>query len=271
MTTHAPRATFLLPLSSSVSHSPETTAGTAGYLARCLDFVDLVSSAPAEGLTLSELALASGVPVSTASRLARLLEQRGVASRRPDKRFVPGPALVTLGLRSLRLLAADRYADAVASLGRSTGESVSVGMVVGDEIVLVARHESEHRLRVVATIGDVIAPHRAAMGKAILAFASPGRRDAILRRAVGEQAPAVAAELAEELERAAAHGYACDEEVFAVGLRCRAAPILGADGEADAAISIAGPSSRFTEDLADRHVPALVAATRRLWLAGELP
>lgn len=208
------------------------------------------------------------MPISTASRLARLLEERGLASRRADKRFVPGPALVTLGLRSLRLLAAERYQDAVASLGQSTGESVSVGMMIGDEVVLVARHESEHRLRVVATIGDVIAPHRSAMGKAILAHVSDRRRGEILRRAVGGRAPQVAAELAEELERAAAEGYARDEEVFAVGLRCRAAPIIGADGEAQAAISIAGPSSRFTHDLADAHVPALLEETRRLWLTG---
>ena len=260
--------TLALPLSSTVFHSAEKTGGTGGYLARCLDFVDLVSAAPADGLTLSELALQSGMPVSTASRLARLLEDRGLASRLPDKRFVPGPALVTLGLRSLGLLAADRYREAVARLGRSTGESVSVGMMVADEIVLVARHESEHRLRVVATIGDVIAPHRSAMGKAILAHVPAQRRDEILRRAVGDRAPQVAAELADELDRAAARGYACDEEVFAVGLRCRAAPILGSDRHAQAAISIAGPSSRFTEELAERNVPALLEETRRLWLTG---
>ncbi len=259
-------------MSSSAFHSLEVPdarrGGNVGYLARCLDFVDLVAAAPAEGFTLSELALASHMPVSTASRLARLLEERGLASRRADKRFVPGPALVTLGLRSLRLLAAERYSDTVASLGRCTGESVSLGMLVGDEIVLVARHESEHRLRVVATIGDVIAPHRSAMGKAILAHVSEHRRNEILRRAVGDRAPRVAAELADELERAAAEGYARDEEVFAVGLRCRAAPILGADGEAQSAISIAGPSSRFTLDLAEGHVPALLEETRRLWLTG---
>jgi IclR family acetate operon transcriptional repressor len=255
-------------LSSTAFHSSERTSGTAGYLARCLDFVDLVSAAPADGLTLSELALRSGVPVSTASRLARLLEERGLASRRPDKRFVPGPALVTLGLRSLRLVDAERYREAVAKLGHSTGESVSVGTLVADEIVLVARHESEHRLRVVASIGDVIAPHRSAMGKAILAHVPPPRRDAILRRAVGDGAPRVSAELADELDRAAAQGYASDEEVFAVGLRCRAAPILGPDGHAAAAISIAGPSSRFTEELAERNVPALLDETRRLSLTG---
>jgi IclR family acetate operon transcriptional repressor len=226
--------------------------------------IDLVSTAPPEGLTLSELAEATHLPVSTASRLARLLEQRRLASRRGDKRFVPGPALVTLGLRSLRLLRTEHYREAIANLGRSTGESVSVGMLVGDEIVLVARHESEHRLRVVATIGDVIAPHRSAMGKAVLAHVPEERRHAILRRALGPRAAEVAAELAEELEQTAADGFARDEEVFAVGLRCGAAPLIGADGEAHGAISIAGPSSRFSHELADGCVAQLVDETRRI-------
>jgi DNA-binding IclR family transcriptional regulator len=237
---------------------------TRGYLARVLDLLDLVAAAPPEGLTLSQLAEGARMPVSTASRLARLLEERELARRRADKRFVAGPALVALGLRSLRLLPTDRYAETIESLGRCSGESVSVGLLVGDEVVLVARHESEHRLRVVATIGDVIAPHRSAMGKAILAHVSPARRRAILERAVGARAAEVEAELATELSRAAADGYACDEELFAVGLRCRAAPLLGADGEAQGAISIAGPSSRFTREVADGCVATLLDETHRL-------
>jgi IclR family acetate operon transcriptional repressor len=242
----------------------ETKVEGVSYLGRVLDLLELVADTPLDGLTLSQLADGAHMPVSTASRLARLLEERGLASRRADKRFVAGPALVALGLRALRLMPTDRYAEAVAALGKSTGESVSVGMLVGDEIVLVARHESEHTLRVVATIGDVIAPHRSAMGKALLAHVSEARRQAILRRAVGARAAEVEAELAEELSLASAVGYACDEELFAVGLRCRAAPLIDADGEAHGAISIAGPSSRFTCEFADGCVATLIEETRRL-------
>ena len=158
-----------------------------------------------------------------------------------------------------------------ARSGRNTGESVSVGLVVGDEIVLVARHESEHRLRVVATIGDVIAPHRSAMGKAILAHVPAPRRDEILAARDRRSRAAGRGRARGRARRAAAQGYACDEEVFAVGLRCRAAPILGAGRRGDGAISIAGPSSRFTEELAERNVPALLEETRRLWLTGAAP
>lgn len=250
---------------------PVTTAeGSVSYLRRVLDLVDLVAAVPPEGLTLSQLAEGTGMPISTASRLARLLEERGLASRRPDKRFVPGPALLALGLRALRLLPTEHYRAAIADLGRSTGESVSAGVLIGDEIVLVARHESAHPLRVVATIGDVIAPHLSAMGKAILSTLSEQRRLEIIRRALGPSGIAVAEALTEELERAASEGFARDEEVFAVGLRCIAAPVRGPGGEAHGALSVAGPSTRFARSIADSCVPDLLTAARRVSHASSL-
>jgi IclR family acetate operon transcriptional repressor len=234
------------------------------YLSRLLDLVQAVAAAPDEGLRLSELAERAGVPASTAVRLVRLLEERGVARRLPDKRIVPGPALVALGLRSLRRVPAERFHDAVQTLVEASGESVSAGLVVGAEVTLVARRESEHPLRYVASVGDVIAPHRSAMGRAILAHVAPARRDEILRAAVGDDAETVLAGLASDLAETRQTGVGRDEEQFAVGLRCIAAPVLGADGEAVGAISISGPSARFTRERADMFVPVLLEQTRRL-------
>jgi IclR family acetate operon transcriptional repressor len=244
--------------------APPVAATRFSYLSRCLGLLECLSAAPHEGLTLSELAGRAGMPVSTASRLAQLLEERELAFRLPNRRFVPGSALLMLGLRSLRRLPAERYGDAVRGLWEASGESVSVGLVMGDEIVLVARHESQHRLRVVAAVGDVIPPHRSAMGKAVLAHVGAARRHGLLAAAVGAEAGAVALELEDELERTALEGFARDEEVFAVGLRCIAAPLLGADGEAVGAVSIAGPTARFPREVADAFVPALLEQTRAL-------
>src|SRR6266566_3131559 len=243
------------------------TAGTTtpvSYLSRCLGLLECLSSVPNSGLTLSELAERAGMPVSTASRLAQLLEERGLAFRLPNRRYVPGSALLMLGLRSLRRLHTERYRSAVRALSEATGESVSLGLVIADEIVLVARHESQHRLRVVAAVGDVIPPHRSAMGKAILAHVGSTRRQSLLAAAVGTRARQVALELRQELERAAVDGFARDEEVFAVGLRCIAAPLIGPDDEAVGAISIAGPTARFGRDLAGSFVPALLEQTQAL-------
>lgn len=241
----------------------DAEAARIGYLARCLGLLQLVAAGPEDGLTLSELAQRASMPLSTASRLAQLLERQGFARRLADRRFVPGPALLALGLRSLRSLPAEQYLAVVERLAAETGESVSVGLVIGDEIVLVARHESPHMLRAVAKVGDVIPPHRSAMGKAVLAHLGEGRRDVLLAVA-GQDPAALDARLVDELRDAARDGFARDEEQFTVGLRCIAAPLLGSDGEAIGAVSIAGPAARFSRELADSFVPALLEQTRQL-------
>ena len=244
--------------------STDTDLPRVSYLGRFLDLVQVVSTAPDRGLSLSELASRGSVPPSTVSRLARLLEEHGLARRLADKRYVPGPALVAIGLRSLRRLPTDRFHEAVQVLVDLTGESVSVGILLGDEITLVERRESSHALRYVASVGDVIAPHQSAMGKVVLAHSPPERRARIVRRAVGDEADLVLAGLADELDETLAAGIGRDEESFAVGLRCVAAPILGNEGDAVGAISISGPAARFTRKLADGFLPGLREQTRRL-------
>jgi IclR family transcriptional regulator, acetate operon repressor len=242
----------------------DTGLPRVSYLVRFLGLVQVVSAAPDPGLTLSELAARGGLPPSTVSRLARLLEEHGLARRLADKRYVPGPTLLAIGLRSLRRLPSDRFHDAVQNLADLTGESVSVGILLGDEITLVTRRESAHALRYVATVGDVIAPHESAMGKVILAHSGPARRARIVRRAAGDRADVVLAGLEDELAETRETGIGRDEESFAVGLRCVAAPIVGSDGDAVGAVSISGPSARFTRELADRFLPALRDQGRRL-------
>lgn len=232
------------------------------YLGRILDVVEAVAAAPERGIAISELATAQGAPLSTVSRLVRLLDERGLVRRLPSKRLVPGPTLVTLGLRALRTMPADDYGAAAATLATLTGETVSVGLLIGPDITLVARHDSLHALRFVASVGDVIAPHRSAMGKAILSHVDAARRLEILSRAVGDEAPAVLGEIGAELAEAAAVGYARDEEVFAVGLRCIAAPLFDATGRVVGAISVSGPAARFTRELADGFIESLLAQTR---------
>lgn len=241
--------------------------GRVSYLGRLLDLLDAVCedrSGPAP--TLAHVAERAGIPISTASRLSRLLMERGYLRRGPGQTLIPGPQLVRVGLRSLHgLTDTARFDAALASLAETTGESVSAGVLVDDRIVLVARKESEHPLRMVVRVGDVIRPDTSAMGKAILSLLPDERRREVLSGAVGEQAGEVLERLEPELEEARTAGYACDEQVFAVGLRCRAAP-SDHDGLAFAAISIAGPAARFTPEIAEQAVPALLDQTAALSL-----
>jgi DNA-binding IclR family transcriptional regulator len=236
------------------------SAERVSYLARLLDVLESVAEA-ARPLGLSELAGAASVPISTASRLVTLLSERGYLQRLPSGGYLPGPRLVHLALYTIRQLhGADRLDVATRTLAGEVDESVSAGLLLGAEIVLVAREESTHPLRVVARVGDIVAPHTSAMGKAILAHLDPARRGQVVAAAVGaERAEAILAELAPELEVVARVGYACDEQTYAPGQRCRAVALLDHNGQAFGGVSIAGPAARFTFEKAEETIPALRA------------
>jgi IclR family transcriptional regulator, acetate operon repressor len=232
------------------------------YLARLLQVLEFVAE-HSGAVTLTEVSEGAGVPVSTASRLMGLLTERGYLVRGTSGSYTLGPRLAHLGLRTVsHLRGTQRLEDTARDLSVRTGESVSAGLLVGSEIVLVARQEAVHPLRVVARVGDIIPAHVSAMGKAILAHLPEGRRQQVLSAGVGaDKAKAVLADLREELEQIRTDGYACDEQTYAIGQRCRAAALLDHHGEAVGGLSIAGPAARYTPENAADSVPPLLEAT----------
>lgn len=233
-------------------------ANSPSYLGRLLDVLQVVGE---EGeLTVTEISQRAHIPLSTSSRLVGLLFDRHFLTRVTDtNRWVPGPMLERIGWRSTsRLHAPDRFDGAVQRLAELTGESVSVGLLVHDSIVLAHRRESAHPLRMVVRIGETIPPHTTALGKAILAFSSKRQQQTLLQARVSDWA-SVLEVLTSEMETVRERGCAIDDEVFAPGLRCVAAPFFKAGGEPGGAISVAGPVARFTTDAALKCIAALFA------------
>jgi DNA-binding IclR family transcriptional regulator len=250
------------------------TDGKQGYLRRLLRFLSVaVSDDPrTRGRGLTELARATGIPLSTASRLAALLTDAGMLRTLPAGGYGPGAELIRIAGSALVSLRGDSDVEAVIrELVEHTGESASAGMLVGDVIVLVSREEPDHSLRAVARIGDSIAPHTSAMGKAILATLPAERRLALLRRAVGAEAGLFDQQLEAELEEVRRVGYALDEETYSPGLRCRAAAFQDGQGNAIGGISIAGPAARFTHKKASQCIPQLTRAADQLSAAPADP
>ncbi|HEX6547791.1 MAG TPA: IclR family transcriptional regulator [Candidatus Dormibacteraeota bacterium] len=244
-------------------HARVVEAAEPSYLGRLLDLVSLIGDEP--GLTITEAGQRTGMPVSTASRLVSLLVTRGFVRRRgTDHALEPGPRLERLALRSLQRMGHHgRFRDRVERLAELTGESVSLSLVEFDHIVLVSRRESEHALRIVARVGDLISPTTSATGKAILAFMSEDRANDILSDR-DRMPPAAWSALEEELAGVRRCGHARHEEEFAVGQRCVAAPFFSSSGEPVGAISVAGPAARFTREAADAAVRQLLIETRSI-------
>ncbi len=239
--------------------TPELT-----YLGRLLDTIEMI----ARGVSASsyrDAAQAFSVPPSTAHRLLTLLIERGYCERAADGRFRPGSRLFSIGVQVLEQLPQWETAKRVVSeLGHATGESVSFGLVIGDEIVLAARYNSPQVLTAVANAGDILSPHTSALGKAVLANVTYEKRWSIVNRFAPGSADEILRTLSDELEQVAELGYSIDEEVFSPGMRCRAVPVVDSSCGLLGGLSVSGPAVRFTVGRATLTMPLLVDAAARL-------
>ncbi|HUY25205.1 MAG TPA: IclR family transcriptional regulator, partial [Candidatus Saccharimonadales bacterium] len=206
------------------------------YLSRLMAVLETICDGSAQP-TYRDIALKVGLPLSTTHRLVALLTAAGLCGRQPDGKLAPGVQLVRLGLQAMeQIQPLPRCQDLVQQLSRRTNESVSFGMLAGGTILLVARHECEEPLRAVARVGDIMPPQRTAMGKAILAHLPDDQRLRLLRRSVGSEAGELLHRLRADLDRTLECGYAVDDEEFAQGLRCLAAPVFDEAGGVAGAI-----------------------------------
>ncbi|HTX00523.1 MAG TPA: IclR family transcriptional regulator [Acidimicrobiales bacterium] len=234
------------------------------YLGRLLDAIEMICGGVA-ATSYRDAAAAIGVPRSTAHRLLSLLIERGYCDRGEDGGFRPGARLFSMGVLALEQLPQWTAArKVVAELGQTIGESVTFGLLIGDEIVLTARYNSPQALTAVAHVGDILTPHGSALGKAILSVATAEKRRSIVDRFAPGSAEHILERLGSELSEVSSQGYSVDEEVFSPGMRCRAVPVVDLDCGTIGGLSVSGPSARFSLAQAESTVSLLHEAASRL-------
>jgi IclR family pca regulon transcriptional regulator len=148
-----------------------------------------------------------------------------------------------------------------------------------DEVVYIERvQESDLRLGVDIRVGSRVSAPVTAIGQAILAWLPEVDVARIFQMRPGADlppnVPVTLGELTASLEAVRRRGYAIADSSTVPGLRVLAAPVLGGDGHAVAAISIASPSVRMPleEHIRLAEAPLLQAAariTRALTASGQ--
>ncbi|WP_158509684.1 IclR family transcriptional regulator [Limnochorda pilosa] len=203
------------------------------------------------GLAVTEAHQVTGLHKATAHRLLTTLERCGFAVQDPaTRRYRPGYRVLELAAGFLRdselvevALPEMRY------VRDKTRETVTLYVREGADRICIQRVESPQSVRQVVSIGERYPLTRGAAGKVLLAFTADEERQRVLQEYMArrtQQAPvhgweAFIGELDEvrHLSWAISHGER-DPQVTAI-----AAPILSADGEALAALSVSGPATRL--------------------------
>ncbi|MGP6169980.1 IclR family transcriptional regulator domain-containing protein [Microbacterium sp. A204] len=228
-------------------------------LARGLAVIRTFDGEPAE-LSLAEVARRADIPRAAARRFLRTLEQLGYVRATPDARFRLTPRILELGYGYLSSLSLPEIVQPhLDELSHQIGESVSVAVLDGDEIVYVARAAARRIMSVRITIGTRLPAAATSMGRVLLA-ALP---ETAAAETVGElvaytpRTRVDPAELSAELERVRAQGWAMVDGELEDGLRSIAVPLRTRAG-VTAALNVSTSTARgAADDVRAELLPAL--------------
>ena len=229
------------------------------------------------GVSAREIADAHDLALPTTYHLLNTLVDQGMLTKDSQRRYTLGRSAAILAQAHLRTRAVpDVLLGALRELARHTGETTYLADWGEHDIRVLASVEGRHMVRVaeVAT-GTYEHGHARANGKLLLAFAAPEVRAAYLRAhpliPVTSRTVCAPDRFEQELAQIREQGWATDEEEYAPGLSCVAAPVR-ASGQVIAALGLSVPTERFQQRQAELTAILLETATAlTLETAVEVP
>jgi IclR family transcriptional regulator, pca regulon regulatory protein len=230
-----------------------------------------VLNAAREPLRLSEIALRTGLGKSAAQRFVHTLRVMGII--RQDS----GTKTYTLSPRILEYARAffsssvlcERAAPILRELAARTGETVNLSEIDGTDIIYTLRFPSVHSVSVDLSVGSRLPAFNTAGGRAILSqWPEAEAAEALRVSRLEAWTPHTRTEpeaLMAELARIRAQGFALSNQEAFIGDVSIAAPILDFNGRCEAAVNIAVPTPRWTqEEVLEKLRPLVVAAAARI-------
>ncbi|MFC6712943.1 IclR family transcriptional regulator domain-containing protein [Branchiibius cervicis] len=237
--------------------------GRVQSLAKGLAVIQAFDAAHPE-MTLSDVARRTGLTRATARRFLLTLMDLGYM-RSDGRLFRLTPQLLNLGyayLSSMKL--PDIAQPHLQQLSERVGESSSVAVLDGSDIVYVARVALTRIMTVAITVGTRFPAYATSMGQVLLADLAPQELDRLL--ADVDLVPLTAhtvtdrGELARELAAVREHGYSLNDQQLELGLVSLAAPIRGSDGRVIAAVNVSTRAGTADQLRTEQFLPALLHA-----------
>ncbi|MDQ4084793.1 MAG: helix-turn-helix domain-containing protein [Actinomycetota bacterium] len=237
-------------------------------LARGLAVLRVFGPGSAE-LTLSEVARRAGLTRAAARRFLLTLVDLGYV-RSDGRLFSLTPRVLELGYAYLSGLTLPDIAEPhLEWLVREVGESSSMSVLDGDDVVYVARVPTSRIMTVAINVGTRFPAFATSMGRVLLAGLDRTDLDAYLARAALR--PLTGTTIADpealrrEVHRVGDQGWAMVDQELEEGLRSIAAPVHNRAGTVAAAVNVSSHVSRISKETAKRRLlPALLEAVRRI-------
>ena len=215
-------------------------------------------------LPLREIVERSGLPKTTVVRLLANLEARALVSVRVDGTYTLGAGM----LRWVRMSAAlwevsEPTRVSMRRLVDALGETVNVYVRQDETRMSIAQEEGVHTVRNVIEIGAPMPLWAGATAKVLLT-AAPALIDGLPRLRPGLDVE----RLRLEVDATREAGFAVSHGEREVGATAVSAPIVNAQGRLLAALTISGPTTRFSDERLADVVGSVVDTAREISAAG---
>ncbi len=224
-------------------------------------------------LTLSEVARLTGSSPASARRSLLTLQQLGYLGG-DGKHFWMLPRALLVAHAYLVSRPTPSLAQPLLdALSERTRESASLGTLMDDDVIIIARSTARRSLSTGLGIGSRLPAYCSAMGRVLLANMAPEeaahRVNGMARPQLTPGTVVDAAQILKLVERCRAEGYASSDGELEIGVRSMAVPVGDRAGNFVGAMSIAVRAERMTmAEFRSAFLPALQRA--RTTLASRL-
>jgi IclR family KDG regulon transcriptional repressor len=220
-------------------------------------------------LSLAEITERSGFVKNKVFRILATLHAHRLVVRDEYGKYSLGLRFVEFGEsvqnRNLIIQAASSVMN---RLVEETQETIFLGVMDGMEALVIAVRESPRSVRLFGAVGRRAPLYTGGVPKILLAFLPEDEREAMLNQLDLEPVTPYTItdreELVSYLDQIRKRGYVVTADDLDVGAVSIAAPVRNYEGKVVAAMSVAGPLSRFTDANRDQYVRLILWGTREV-------
>ncbi len=220
-------------------------------LKKGFDMLEVMTLYP-EGISMLDIAHEMNLSKSTVYRLLGSFQQMGYISKNEtNARYYLTKKLLGLGLKALgEANLVELSLPVMQSLRDEIKESVMIGTLMNNRIVLLEQVIGSHNFTFLLRSGNNFNLHSSAPGKIFLAYTKNEQiqnqlLDSIDFKRYNERTITSREDMLQEIDRVRSLGYAVDQEEEMDGVHCVATPIFNQFGILIATLWTSGPSGRL--------------------------
>jgi len=224
-------------------------------LEKALDIIEYIAR-KGSYMTAKTIANDLGIPSATTYRTINYLCSRGYLQEEAngEGRYYLGTQLLHLAnLMSNQMDLVQIAKPVMQELASKTGQTAQLGILQKDHVIYIDQVLPVTPVNIIAALRTPIPLNVSAAGKVLAAYLQPERQTALLEQiSLRQQTPNSLSGVdafKEELHTVKVTGYALDNEEYARGIGCAAAPIYDYQRQVIAAVGITGHIADYTDEV----------------------